>query len=594
VSRVSGRSSPELSRPGRATARGAFRSLTDLVRWRAEQQGDADLFVFLANGESESSRMSFAQLDRRARALAVLLRRFAAPGERALLLYPPGLELAAAFFGCLYAGVIAVPAYPPRPNRGLRRLTGILSDAGPTLLLSTGAELARMEELARQAGDAGRLRALATDGAGLELADEWQDPGSDRETVALLQYTSGSTAVPKGVVVTHDNILHNSEDLDRGLGHDSASVMVSWLPAFHDMGLIFGLLQPVYCGFPAVLMPPLAFLQRPLRWLAAISRFRGTHTAAPNFAYELCVQKTTPEQRRALDLSSLRAALIGAEPVRAGMLDRFTEAFAASGFRRSAFCPGYGLAEATLKVSCLRREEPPLVVHVDAAALERHRVRRLAAGDPGAVPLVGCGRTEVETEIAIVDPERGTLCAGHEVGEVWVRGATLARGYWHRPEESRATFDGRLAGGEGGYLRTGDLGFLVEGNLVITGRIKDLVIVAGRNLYPQDLELTAEESHPAVRPSGCAAFSVEGAGEEQLVIVAELERRPPPDLGEVVKAIRRAVADEHDVRVAEVVPIRAGTLPKTSSGKVQRAACRSAYLAGALDLLERPLAQAAV
>jgi acyl-CoA synthetase (AMP-forming)/AMP-acid ligase II len=578
-----------------------FRSLSNLLCRSAERQGDRRLYTFLGNGESETALLTYAELHARARSIGVLLSRIAAPGERALLLYPPGLEFPAAFFGCLYAQVIAVPAFPPRPNRGLLRLTSILRDAEPTLLLTTSAELPRVEELARQAAGPGRLRVVATDVLDLTLAEEWRDPGSGADTIAYLQYTSGSTAAPKGVIVTHGNVLHNSECLDRCYGHTADSILVSWLPAFHDFGLVFGLLQPLYAGYRAVLMPPLAFLQRPLRWLNAVSRYRASHTGAPNFAYELCVQKTTPEQRQTLDLSALEVAAVGAEPVRASTLERFSAAFAASGFHSRAFSPGYGLAEATLIVTGLPRREIPVVLRADGPELERHRARRVAASDPGAVPLVGCGKAEMDTEVAIVDPRRRVRLAADEVGEIWVGGPSLARGYWNRPEESGAIFAARLAGGGGGavagaagssgdlgdgpYLRTGDLGFVVQGNLFVTGRIKDLIIIDGRNIYPQDIEHTVEGSHPALRANGCAAFSIDRGDEEWLVVVAELERRPPVDRDELVKAIRRAVAEEHDVRVADVVPIRAAGLPRTSSGKVRRSACRTAYLEKTLEAI---------
>jgi acyl-CoA synthetase (AMP-forming)/AMP-acid ligase II len=572
-----------------------FRSLSDLLCRRAELQGDRNLYTFLGHGESETASLTFAELHVRASALAVTLSRLAAPGERAMLLYPPGQDFPVAFFACLYAQVIAVPAFPPRPNRGLVRLTGMLRDAEPTLLLTTSDELPRVEELAREAEHPGRLRVIATDGMDLGQAREWRNPGSDAETVAFLQYTSGSTAVPKGVIVSHGNILHNSECIDRGLGHTADSTLVSWLPTFHDMGLIFGLLQPVYAGYRAVLMSPIAFLQRPLRWLKALSHYRATHMAAPNFAYELCVEKTTPEQRNTLDLSSIETAVSGAEPVRASMLERFSAAFAASGFRPSAFCPAYGLAEATLMVTAKLRYGLPVVLSVDGPELAGHRVRQVAAHDPVALPIVGCGRAEAGTVVTIVDPQRRVRLAEDEVGEIWIRSASVARGYWNRPEESHAVFAARLAGGDEGedgpadsggdaFLRTGDLGFAAGGCLFVTGRIKDLIIIDGRNIYPQDVELTATGSHPAVRQNGCAAFAIDSGVEERLVIVAEIERRPQATRSDIVKAIRRAVSEEHDVRVFDVALIRAASLPRTSSGKIQRSACRAAYLEKTLEL----------
>ncbi len=558
-------------------------SLVDLLGRRAAAHPDDPLYTFAADGESATERLTYGELAQRARQLAGRLQRWVPPGSRALLVYPPGLDFVVAFFGCLCAEVIAVPT--PRPNRKSSRLQGIVEDARPELLLTTRAEVERTESMLADLGVEG-LRIVATDDPSDDPADEpvgeWREPKVDGSSLAFLQYTSGSTSNPKGVMVSHDNLLANCADLHLGLEHGRDSLLVSWLPTFHDLGLIYGLLTPLYGEFPVFLTPPIAFLQRPLRWLKAISRLRATHSAAPNFAFDLAVKKCR-ERAGDLDLSSWQVALVGAEPVRLHTLEAFAEAFAPAGFRRSSFSPGYGLAEATLKVTAARRGDGPTFSTVDSLELANHRVRFVPADHRDAVAIAGCGRSEIGTEVVLVEPERRTRCAADEVGEIWVRGETVAGGYWGRPEETAAVFAAHRADGEGPYLRTGDLGFLHRGELYITGRIKDLLILTGRNLYPQDIELSVEQSHPNVRSSGCAAFSVDAFGEERLVVAFELERRPPVDPKEVIRAIRRAVSDDHDVAVHAVVPLRAGSIPKTSSGKIQRRACRAAYLDGTLE-----------
>ncbi len=551
---------------------------------RARDSPPARAFTFLSDGEGAEEHLSYADLDERARAIAALLQEHGARGERVLLLYPPGLAYIAAFFGCLYAGAVAVPAYPPRLNRSLPRLRSILEDARPRLALTTAAIFARVDGWRGQAPWLGAVRWLETDGIDLERADSWEDPEAGEGTLAFLQYTSGSTGTPKGVMLSHGNLLHNSRELRRCFGYTAESRVVIWLPPYHDMGLIGGILQPVHGGFPAVLMAPVSFLQQPRRWLAAIARTRATLSGGPDFAYDLCVRRIPPAERAGLDLSSWEVAFSGAEPVRAATLDRFAEAFAPCGFRRRAFYPCYGLAEATLIVSGGAPGAGPVERGFAAEPLERHRV--VAAATDGR-RLVGNGQGLVDQRVAIVDPESATLCPPAEVGEIWVAGPSVAQGYWNRPEETAEVFRARLSGRGETYLRTGDLGFLHGGELFITGRLKDLIIVRGRNLYPQDIEATVEAAHAALRPGCAAAFAVDVAGEERLVVVAELERTAKGDLERVVEAVRQAVAEEHEVQVHEVVLIRMATLPKTSSGKVRRRACRRGYLAGELAVVGR-------
>ncbi|MES1243434.1 MAG: amino acid adenylation domain-containing protein [Acidobacteriota bacterium] len=560
-------------------------TLIDVLRRRATEQPGHPSYVFLGDGEVEESRAGFDDLDRRARGIGAALAEAGAAGERVLLLFPPGLEFISGFLGCLYGGALAVPAYPPRSQRGLPRLQAIVDDARPRVVLTTAALLERTRALL---GPSPALRGavwLAADG--LEArADEWREPAVDGSTIAFLQYTSGSTSTPKGVMVSHANLLHNEEMIRRAFAQSQESVIVGWLPLYHDMGLIGNVLQPLYLGASCVLMSPMAFLQQPVRWLDAISRYRATTSGGPSFAYELCARKVTAEQKARLDLSSWRLAFNGAEPVRAATLERFAREFAACGFRREAFYPCYGLAEATLFATGGEPGRLPVERVFDASGLEVGGARTAEDGRE----LVGCGRAWMDQRVEVVDPETAGLCPPGRVGEVWIAGPSVARGYWGNAAATERDFHARLAAEPeaGPFLRTGDLGFFHEGELFVTGRLKDLVILRGRNHYPQDLELTAELAHPALRPGCGAAFSVDLEGEERLVIVQELERRAGDgDASEVADAIREAVAGEHEVQVHEVVLIRAGTIPKTSSGKIQRHACRAAWLTGELNVLTR-------
>jgi amino acid adenylation domain-containing protein len=558
--------------------------LVDILHRRAAESGGGDAYLFLGDKGDGTGSLTWAGLDARARAVAAALVTSVAPGERALLLFPPGLEFITAFFGCLYAGVVAVPAYPPRPGRE-QRLLAILRDARPRQVLTTAELLAGSSSRVEQPPELVTLPWLAVDDL---PAGGWEGPSPEPDAPAFLQYTSGSTALPKGVVVTHASLAHNSGMIQAAFRQDEDSVVVGWLPLYHDMGLIGNVLQPLWSGGRCVLMSPVSFLQRPRRWLEAVSRYRATTSGGPNFAYELCVNKIGPEDREGLDLSSWRVAFNGAEPVRAETLERFAEAFGPCGFRREAFYPCYGLAEGTLFVTGGDLGEGFRDRPFDALALERHEVVPLERHEvvtPGDGPvrrLVGSGHPWAQQRVAIADPETGAELPAGRVGEIWVQGPSVARGYWGREEETARTFGAFLDSGDGPFLRTGDLGFAADGGLFVTGRLKDLIILRGRNHYPQDLERTAESSHPALRPGCGAAFPVDLDGEERLVIVHEVERRRGLDVEEVAAAVRRAVAGEHEVQVHQVVLLRAGTIPKTSSGKIQRHACRAGFLAGSL------------
>ncbi|GAB4217019.1 MAG: hypothetical protein OHK0022_58860 [Roseiflexaceae bacterium] len=567
---------------------GQHATLVDLLRTQAAHQPDKHAYTFLLDGELDEVHMTYQGLDRRAQAIGALLQQQGATGERVLLLYPPGLDYIAAFFGCLYAGAVAVPAYPPNParlERTLPRLQAIVQDARPAIALTTAQIAGFAEVLGMQVPEFHAVQWFATDTLSDEQAADWRAPTIESGTLAFLQYTSGSTSTPKGVMLTHGNLLHNSELIHQGFETEPESRGVFWLPFYHDMGLIGGLIQPIYCGGTSMLLSPVDFLQRPLRWLQAISRFGATISGGPNFAYDLCARKVTPEQLAQLDLSSWRVAFNGAEPIRAETLDRFVETFGPCGFRREAFYPCYGLAEATLMVTGVSTEAAPLVGDFDANALERSRAIPVD-GDPRARTLVASGQPR--QTMAIVHPESLTECAPGQIGEIWVSSGSIAQGYWNRPEESQRSFGARLADQPeaGPFLRTGDLGFVHGGELFVAGRIKDLIIIRGRNHYPQDIELTVERSHPTLRPGCGAAVAVEVAGEERLVVVQEVERQYRTiDVEAVADAVRQAVAQNHELNVYAVVLLRHGSIPKTSSGKIQRHACKAGFLDGSLDAL---------
>lgn len=563
-------------------------SLVEVLRHRAEHESDRLAYTFLKDGEIEDGSLTYADLDRRAREVGAWLDAQGARGERVLLLYPPGLEFLAGFFGCLYSGAIAVPLYPPRPNRLDERILEVARDAGARFALVTGSVLAMADRALRHSPRLGELKWHATDEPGPAADPAFEPRRTERKDLAYLQYTSGSTREPKGVMVTHGNVLANVEDIHRGFEHDGNSVAVTWLPHFHDMGLVYGLLAPALLGIPCYFMPPAAFLQRPVRWLEAVSRYGATHTGAPNFAYELCARRVTSEQKAHLDLSRLAVAFNGAEPIRVATLEAFARAFGPCGFDEKAVCPAYGLAEATLKVTTGRRGRGAATLTVRSEELERHRAVEVPRGAEGAKTLVGCGRPERGTEIRIVHPDTRRLRPEDEIGEIWVRSPSVAAGYWGREEETTATFQALLVGfeGERGFLRTGDLGFLREGELFITGRIKGLIIVRGRNHYPHDIELTVEASYDGFHPQGAAAFSISVGDEERLVIVQEVERTHRRlDAEAAFERIRRAVAEEHELTPCAIALVRQNGVPRTSSGKVQRSACARAFLDGTLPVL---------
>jgi acyl transferase domain-containing protein/acyl-CoA synthetase (AMP-forming)/AMP-acid ligase II/acyl carrier protein len=568
-------------------------TLIEMLTERATSERRERGFVFLEDGESAESRMNYIELDRKARAIGAYLSERMKPGDRALILYPPGLEYIAAFYGCVYAGVVAVPAYPPDPtrlNRTLPRLQSIIDDAGATVVLTTSQLKAMAAFIFEHAPGLSVPSWYATDEIDVDAyASSWQAPKVGPEDLAFLQYTSGSTGHPKGVMLSHANLLANERIIFNAAGAGEDIVVVNWLPLYHDMGLIGGVLQPVFAGGSAVLMSPIDFLKRPVRWLQAMSRHRGTSAAAPNFAFDLVVRKTTQEQRDALDLSSWCEVCNGAEPIRRETMERFSAYFAPAGFRPETFFPSYGLAECTLLVSLIGVGEAPRHVRLNRSALEQGRVVVEEDGAEGGVDLSSCGPTVGDFEVAIVDPTTRERVAVDRIGEVWIRGASVASGYWGNEALSQERFGATIVGEDAAktYFRSGDLGFTRDGDLFITGRLKDLIIIRGANHYPQDIEGSVEACDEALRPGCGAAFSVELDGQEELVVVYEFDVRSGGDPNEVALRAARAIVDHHDISAAEVVLIESRTIEKTSSGKIQRQATRQAYLDGELEVICR-------
>lgn len=568
-------------------------TFVDLLRQRAAARPDHVVYTYLTDGDEREERLTYAELDRRARAIAAHLQGRAGPGDRVLLIFQSDLQFVTSFFGCLYAGAVAVPGYPPRfhqnlPDQNLARLSAMLGDCRPAVMLTTEAIRTRMEGMLPALPQFHGLPVIATDALERAEPGAWKPPALDAGTLAFLQYTSGSTGDPKGVQITHGNLMHNEGQIERAFGLGTSSVVVGWLPLHHDMGLIGMLLQPLYDGGTCVFLSAGHFLQRPLRWMRAVSRYRGTITQGPDFGYRLLARPWKPEELAGLDLSSLTATLNGAEPVRADTLRDFAAVFAPHGFDAQSFFPCYGMAEATLLVSGAHGKRTPTLKHVSAPALLEDRVVDAPEGAPEARALVGCGLPCPDIDVAIVDPVTLRRAGPGRVGEIWFAGPNVSAGYWNKEALNAEQFRAHTASGEGPYYRSGDLGFLEDGMLFINGRLKDLIIIEGRNHYPQDIERTVEVAYGTFQAGGAAAFSMEYDGIERLVVVQELERRVREvDAVEAGLAVRRAVSAAHEIVPREVVFLKAGGLPKTSSGKVQRRACKLALRKGELQILGR-------
>ncbi len=576
--------------PPRPDAGARVETLVDLLRLRASDQPDHLGYSFIGADDSAPVQLTYRALDRQARAIGAHLSAVVPPGDRALLLLPHGPDYIAAFFGCLYANVIAVPAFPPSTRRVDGRVAAIAADASASVVLATERTLRALTRSVEQYPALRGLRWVAVESLLADGDTVWEPAGSGRSALAYLQYTSGSTSTPRGVMIAHANALHNLGAIRQGVAGRPQSHVVSWAPLFHDLGLVGGVLTPLYLGIPLTAMSPLHFLEDPLRWLRVISALRASTSLAPNFAYDLCVQRSTPAERASLDLSSWNFACIAAEPIRPATLERFAAAFADAGFRPQAFWPAFGLAEATLAVTIGVFPGQRLSRPFDRSALERGEAVPRAVGESGDVRVLATGgRWPRDGEAAIADPDSGVLLPPGRIGEIWFKSDSVGRGYWNRPAESEVTFQARLAdSGAGPFLRTGDLGFVHDDELFVTGRLKDLIVIRGRNHYPQDFEHSAEGSHPEVRRTCVAAVRVERDGEEQFIVVAEVRRRSWPEpgvLAEIADSIRIALTADHQVEPSAVALVGPATLPKTSSGKLRRGLIRETWLNGGFTAL---------
>lgn len=567
-------------------------TLVDWLRWRAEHQPDRIAYTHLRDGDADAVDWTYAALDTRARAVAAWLQRVPCRGERALVMFEEGLDYLAALFGCMYAGVLAVPVHPPDParlDRTLPRLRTIAENAGVRFALTSGA----IARASRGALDDQPTLAAADwlavdDDLDLAWAGAWAPPSLGPDDLAYLQYTSGSTATPKGVMINHRNLTYQLADFDTGYRHDPDAVLVTWLPATHDLGLVYGRFMPLFIGMRCVFFSPLAFMARPARWLEAITRYGGTHSPAPNFGYELAAKRVTPAERATLDLSRMRVFLNGAEPIRQESEQAFLDAFATCGLPPAALTHAMGMSEATAKILTEPIERsPPRFVTVDGAAYEDNRVVTVPRGTPGSRTVASNGVTRPDTRVVIVDPATGVIQPDDRVGEMWVSGTTVAQGYWNQPEATEATFRARTADGQGPFLRTGDLAFRHDGEVYLASRLKDVIIIRGQNHHPQDLEWTLSDAHASIRPNCAAVFAVADDGRDRLVAVTEVYRHKLDEADEVLAAIRHALSTEHGLVPATIVLIPPRALPKTSSGKIQRSRTKEAFLTGALDVVAR-------
>ena len=556
-------------------------NIVEILQRRALSQGGDTVYIFLSDGDKEV-RLTYRELDLQARAIASQLQQLVTPGSRALLVYSysAGLEFITAFFGCLYAGVVAVPCHPPQ-----NRLT---SKEVQTRSISAEAEVVLTEsslfgKLKAQLSESSKLHWLNTEKINTQI--QWTAPKINPDTLAFLQYTSGSTGEPKGVMITHGCLMQNQEMLRCAFGHKQDLVGVGWLPLFHDMGLIGNVIQPVYVGGCCVMMSPISFVQKPIRWLQAISKYQAVTSGAPNFAYDLLCDRVTEEQAAKLDLSSWELAFCGAEPVQTETMERFSRKFAVSGFKSTAFYPCYGMAEATLMITGGDKAKPPTVKYLDKVALEQDRV--VIRDNRTGTTVVSAGYPWLDGKIAIADPNSLTECPPDRIGEIWFSSSSVGKGYWKLPEATQETFHACLNGEL--FLRTGDLGFIYDGELYITGRLNDVMVFWGLNHYPQQIERTVEQSHPGLKTHCGAALAVEVEGKPRLVVVQEIDRTHRKSLvfDEVVEAIRWQIFQQHFIDVYAIVLLQPGRMPKTSSGKVRRSACKAMFLDSSLDVWQQ-------
>ena len=557
---------------------------------------------FGSDGKKTETNITYQELDLQARTIASYLQKQNLSGTRVLLIYPSSLEFISAFFGCLYAGVTAVPVHQPRPKQKLSNLANIINDCSPQAILSLDNSIDNLKSYLSDRLNFKHLQYIPTD----RFTGGENRPTSFEATpqkLAFLQYTSGSTGKPKGVMITHSNLLHNCEIIKRNFGHNSNSRIVIWLPNYHDMGLIGGIISPIYTNSSCLLMSPIVFLRQPWQWLQAISDYKATTSGAPNFAYELCLRRITPEQKKNLDLSSWDLAFIGAETIRSETIKEFTTKFADCGFKEGAFYPCYGLAEATLMVTGGIKGHVPRVIQINTDELSKNEVGELTPkslkgnningynppnDENNSKKIVSCGEINSGQEVVIVDPDTQKQCENDRVGEIWVSSESVAQGYWQKSELTKETFQANITDDRNRqFLRTADLGFIKDNHLYVTGRCKDVVIIRGRNYYPQDIELTAQQAHSALKVDAGATFSVEIDRQERLIIVQEVDRTHLRKLNidEVKQGVKSAISQEYGLQLHELVLIKPTSIPKTSSGKIKRHLCKTKYLQNTLQVV---------
>jgi acyl-CoA synthetase (AMP-forming)/AMP-acid ligase II len=595
-------------------------NIVQILQQRAIFQAQDTAYIFLKDGEQES-KLTYQELDTKARAIAFRLQKLVTPSSRALLVYPysAGLEFIIAFFGCLYAGVVAVPCHPPQNRLTITEIETRLESAAAEVILTDSSLESKLKT--KLTAENSSLQWLNTDKIDHVAGNSKIDLDLNHDTLAFLQYTSGSTGQPKGVMITHGCLLHNQEMLRLAFEHTQELIGVGWMPLFHDMGLIGNVIQPIYVGAVCVLMSPMSFVLKPIRWLQAISKYQATTSGAPNFAYDLLCDRVTPEQMAQLDLSSWEVAFCGAEPVKLTTLERFSQKFAACGFRKSAFLSCYGMAEATLMITGGKKDRFPTVKYLDKVALEQNKVVIAEKPISGSTPIVSAGYPWLDGKIAIaegvavafaeqvwktqqvrktqpfakrglrpiVDPQSGIECESDQIGEIWFSGSGVGKGYWQQPQTTEETFQASLGDNRHSFLRTGDLGFIYQGELYITGRLNDVLVLWGLNHYPQQIEETLQQCHPAFKANSGAAFTVTIAGSERLVVAQEIERsyRKSLMIDDVVEAIRWTIFQQHLIDVYGIVLLQPGCLPKTSSGKVQRSVCKTKLLDQSLEIWQQ-------
>ncbi len=561
-------------------------NIVEILQQRVISQGEDTAYIFLEDGENKEIILTYQELEAKAKAIALSLQQVVAPGSKALLVYPysGGLEFITAFFGCLCAGIVAVPCHPPKNRLTTVEVQTRIVSAGAEVILTESSLFNKLKTQLSKWGYAS-LYCLNTDKINQTRIDDWTPPKINADTLAFLQYTSGSTGEPKGVMITHECLMQNQEMLKQAFGHTQDLVGVGWLPLFHDMGLIGNVIQPIYMGAFCVMISPISFVQKPIRWLQAISKYKATTSGAPNFAYDLLCDRITEEQAAQLDLSSWSVAFCGAEPVQTATMELFSRKFASCGFKSTTFYPCYGMAEATLMITGGDKAKSPTLKYLDKIALEENTVVIADKSQPGTTTIVSAGYPWLDGKIAIVDPDSLTECAANKIGEIWFSSSSVGQGYWQLPAKTQETFQASL-NGQGKYLRTGDLGFIDNGELYITGRLHDVLVFWGLNHYPQHIEQTVEQCHPGLKPNCGAAFSIEVEGKARLVVAQEIERtyRQFLFMDEMVAAIRWQIFQEHFIDIYGIVLLKPGRIPKTSSGKVQRSACKAMFLDDILEV----------